>query len=348
MGLILETNSLPCAHGAPACSGKLRTVPEDFIVEEDLGFAPDGAGEHFLVQVRKRNANTAWVAGWLAKATSLRERDIGFAGMKDRNALTTQWFSVPLGKQTTPVWPEHPDIEILQTARHGRKLRRGALAGNRFVITVRQITGDTQVLAARAETIRTQGVPNYFGEQRFGREGMNLTRAAEMFAGRRVKPAQRSLYLSAARSHLFNKVLAARVAQGNWNVLLPGEAVMLAGSHSFFSASEIDASLQTRLAEQDIHPSGPLWGRGGNPATGEAGLLEQQVLEHEERFRTGLEMAGLKQERRALRLLVPEFALEVLDAGTVQCRFTLPAGCYATSVLRELVDYEVFDKEHFL
>lgn len=324
-------------------TGVLRTRPEDFIVEEDLGFAPDGAGEHLLVQLRKCNANTAWVAGWLAKAANLRERDIGFAGMKDRHALTTQWFSVPLGKQPEPAWPQHPDLEILQTARHGRKLRRGALAGNQFVITLRQITGDAATLTARAETIRTQGVPNYFGEQRFGRDAANLVRATEMFVGRRVKPAQRSLYLSSVRSYLFNKVLAARVAQGTWQSLLPGEAVMLAGSHSFFSAAEIDAALQQRLAELDIHPSGPLWGRGDNPATAAAGALEQQVLQDEDVYRAGLEQAGLKQERRTLRLPVPDFALEVLDAGSVQCRFSLPAGCYATSVLRELVDYETFD-----
>jgi len=337
---LLQLPDLPYAHGAPGCSGVLRTVPEDFIVEEDLGFAPEGAGEHLFVQVRKRGANTAWVAGWLAKAAGVRERDIGFAGMKDRQALTTQWFSLPLGRQPEPAWPQHSDIEILQTARHGRKLRRGALAGNRFVITVRQVTGDSAALAARAEAIRARGVPNYFGEQRFGYQTANLARAADMFAGRRVKPAQRSLYLSAARSYLFNKVLAARVAQGNWNALLPGEAVMLAGSHSFFSALEIDEVLHNRLVEQDVHPSGPLWGRGENPAMGAAGLLEQQALENEERFRTGLEMAGLKQERRALRLMVPDFVFEQHDDNTVQCRFSLPAGCYATSVLRELIDYE--------
>lgn len=335
---------LPFAHGAPACFGTLRSVPEDFIVEEELSFELDGAGEHLLVQVRKRNANTAWVAGWLAKAAGLRERDIGYAGMKDRHAVTTQWFSVPLVNVSEPEWPQHPDIEVLQTAWHGRKLRRGALAGNRFVIILRGVQCARTALEARVAQVREKGVPNYFGEQRFGRGGQNVERAQAMFAGRRVKRQQRGMYLSAARSYLFNRVLAARVEAGNWQQLLPGEAVMLAGSHSFFAAGTIDAELKKRLAAGDIQPSGPLWGRGTNPATEQAGRLEAQALADQAELKDGLEKAGLKQERRALQISVPDLALEWQAENTVQLRFSLPAGCYATSVLREISNYE--DKSH--
>lgn len=330
----------PRAHGTVPGRGLLRSRPEDFRVDEDLGLSPDGAGEHLLVQVRKTGANTAWVAGWLARAAGLKERDIGYAGLKDRHAVTSQWFSLPLGNRAEPDWPGHPDIEILQTVRHGRKLRRGTLAGNRFVITLREVTAKPEALAARAESIRTRGVPDYFGPQRFGRGAANLGHAAAMFAGRRVRRHQRGLYLSAARSLLFNRVLAARVEQGSWDRLLPGEAVMLAGSRSFFIADTIEPELQQRLQAGDIHPSGPLWGRGELPSRDTAAALEHSVLEAEEAFRHGLELAGLRQERRALRLPVPDFRLEVTAPATVQCHFTLPAGSFATSVLRELIDYE--------
>ncbi|HET9679172.1 MAG TPA: tRNA pseudouridine(13) synthase TruD [Gammaproteobacteria bacterium] len=344
----MRLNDLPYANGEPACSGVLRTFPEDFIVEELSDIVPDGAGEHLLVQVRKRNANTAWVAGWLAKAAGLRERDIGYAGMKDRHAVTTQWFSVPLINAPEPDWPQHEDIEILSTAWHGRKLRRGALTGNHFTITLREVTGDIQDINARIEQIGTQGVPNYFGEQRFGRGGQNVERAQAMFAGRRVKRQQRGLYLSAARSYLFNRVLAARVQADTWRQLLPGEAVMLSGSRSFFTTTTLDEALEHRLAAGDVQPSGPLWGRGDNPATGDAGALETQTLADAPDLMQGLEQAGLKQERRALRLTVPDLAHDWLDKNTVQLRFSLPAGCYATSVLRDVLDYELHyeDKSH--
>lgn len=330
----------PRAHGAPPGRARLRCEPGDFVVEETLGFAPDGVGEHLFVRLRKTRANTAWVAGWLARAAGLQERDIGYAGRKDRHAVTTQWFSLPLGNRPEPAWPAEPGIEILETVRHGRKLRRGALAGNRFRITLRDFQGDSGRLEARAAALRSAGVPNYFGPQRFGRGGANIERAARMFAGERVKRRQRGLYLSAARSLLFNAVLALRVEAANWQRLLPGEAVLLAGSRSYFVVETIDRPLEARLGGGDVHPSGPLWGRGASPARHEALAVETAALAPHAGFRAGLEAAGLEQERRPLRLPVPDLAVAETAPGVIQCHFSLPAGCFATAVLRELFDCE--------
>jgi len=329
------------AHGGAAARGMLRATPEDFVVEEDLGFAPDGQGEHVLVQVQKRGANTEWVARQLARFAGVRPMDVSYAGLKDRHALTTQWFSVHLPGRAEPDWSGFAcdEYRVLAAGRHTRKLRRGALAGNRFVIRLHALAGDTGVLAARLAQIRERGVPNYFGEQRFGREGGNLARAAELFAGRRREHdrAKRGMYLSAARSYLFNTVLSHRVVQGTWDQALAGECLVLDGSASFFRAEAIDEKLQQRLVQWDIHPSGPLWGRGAPPCGSALNAMEADLLAPHEAFRKGLEQAGMEQERRPLRLAARDMAWE-LSGDTLTVSFVLDAGSYATAVLREAVD----------
>lgn len=328
------------AHGGPAGQGWLRCEPEDFVVDEDLGFAADGQGEHVLVQVQKRGANTEWVARQLARFAGVRPMDVSYAGLKDRHAVTTQWFSVHLPGRAEPDWSGFAGEEyrVLDAVRHTRKLRRGALAGNRFAIRLREVSGPSEDIEQRLARIREQGVPNYFGEQRFGHEGGNLLRAAELFAGARREHdrAKRGMYLSAARSYLFNTVLSERVRQGSWNHALPGECLVLDGTASFFRASVIDDKLSARLALWDVHPSGPLWGRGLPPCGGEINDLEAAWLAPFEALRTGLERAGMEQERRSLRLAVEglEWAREG-DALTL--RFALAAGSYATAVLREVL-----------
>jgi tRNA pseudouridine13 synthase len=340
----------PRASGKPTASARIRSCPEDFQVDEILGFEADGEGEHLLLRVQKRNQNTADVARLLARHAELKQRDVGYCGLKDRNAVTTQWFSVWLPGKPDPDWSsiENDDLRILESKRHRRKLQRGTLQGNRFVIVLRDVEFDEssnrETLGQQLALIQKQGVPNYFGEQRFGRGGKNLTDAAAMFGGRRVKARHlRSLYLSSARSFLFNEVLAARIAAGNWQQALLGEALMLAGSRSYFVAEELNEEIEQRLASGDVLPSGPLWGRGELPSRSEAHALEQEVLAGQtagsESYREGLEQAGLKQERRALRLPVDGFQWHWLPEGqSLQLSFRLPAGCYATSVLRELVN----------
>jgi len=327
------------AFGGPPVSGRLRSVPEDFQVDEELGFAPEGAGEHVFLHVRKRNTNTDWLARQIARIAGVRARDVSYAGLKDRNAVTTQWFSVHLPGRDQPDLTEleSDDVQVIEAKRHSRKLRRGTLQGNRFTLVIRDLSGDRGALEERLSSVIERGVPNYFGEQRFGRDFGNLERARELFEGARVRDRhKRSLYLSAARSFLFNEVLSRRVEQGSWDSLLPGECVILAGSRSFFLADEADTALAERLASWDIHPSGPLWGRGDLPSRAAAAEWELSVVGRHPLFANGLESAGLEQERRALRLAVANLQWQ-WSSGALEIRFTLPAGAFATSVIRELV-----------
>jgi len=325
----------------PEISGTIRTAPEDFQVDEDLGFEPDGAGEHVFLKIRKRNANTDWVARQIARVAGVRPGDVSYAGMKDRNAVTTQWFSVQLPGRDMPDWTPllSDNLQVLSSLRNSRKLRRGALRGNRFMLVVRGLSAASSELEQRLQRIALQGVPNYFGEQRFGQDAGNLDKAEAMFTGKlKVRDRHvRGLYLSAARSQLFNQVLSQRVAAGTWNRALPGEALMLEGTHIVFVADTVDATIEQRLAALDIHPTGPLWGRGLSLARGQALAIEQAALAGFEIFRSGLEQAGLSQERRALRLPVADFQWQFPGNDSVQLSFRLPAGAYATSVLRELV-----------
>lgn len=335
-------SDLPAAFGAPVASGVIRVFPEDFQVDEIPLVEADGQGEHVLLQVEKRLCNTEWVARQLARLAGVPVSDVSYAGLKDRHAVTRQWFSVRLAGKSEPDWPTEAvdGWRVLSHGRHSRKLRRGALRGNAFQIRVRDLTGDWAALEARLERIRLDGMPNYFGEQRFGHDGGNLVAAQALFAGRsrRVDRQQRGLYLSAARSLLFNRVLAVRVEQGSWNRLLEGERVMLDGSASSFQAQQIDEELQGRLQAMDVHPSGPLWGRDNPTVSAAAAQLEAEILAGWELWQAGLERAGAEGDRRALRAPVRNLGW-VQEDGDLVLRFSLPKGAYATALLRECLDY---------
>ncbi|HEV2272331.1 MAG TPA: tRNA pseudouridine(13) synthase TruD, partial [Steroidobacteraceae bacterium] len=294
----------PRAYGAPLCPGRLRTEPEDFLVEELLGFEAAGTGQHVLLKIRKRNANTQWIAGELARACGSQPGDVGYAGLKDRRAVATQWFTVPQSRLSPRDWVgiKSGEYEVLEAHRHSRKLPRGALAGNRFVIKVRGTAVDDASLASRLAQIETRGVPNYFGPQRFGRGGANLKRlGAEL---RSLRPPERGFILSAARSLVFNAVLAERVADGSWERLEPGDLANLDGRASHFRVDAVDEALEARSGELDIHPTGPLWGRGSPACSGRVLELEQCVAAG---LSAACEMtagAGMDHERRSLRLAV--------------------------------------------
>lgn len=332
----------PRAHGAPVCQARLRALPEDFQVEEELPFAPSGAGEHLLLRVRKRGQNTEFTARRLAQCAGVSAREVSYAGLKDRQAVTTQWFSLLIGRRQIPDWSglAVEGIEVLEVHRHARKLRRGALRGNRFVILLREFSGDAAGTEARLRTLVTRGVPNYFGEQRFGREGGNLEQARRLFAGEYRAPRyERGLLLSAARSELFNRVLARRVAQGSWDGALAGDVMLLAGTHSLFRCPVPDATIAARLATADIHPTGPMWGGGEEMTTDACRALEADVLGGEPELCAGLVQAGLEMDRRALRVLPQALCWEWPTDEQLQLAFSLPAGAYATAVLRELARY---------
>lgn len=336
--------SLPRAHGAAVLRARFRVRPEDFFVEEIAGFEASGHGEHLLLTIEKRGLTTAEAIRRIARWADVPERAIGHAGLKDRHAVTRQRISVHLPGREAPDTAalESGSLRVLEAVRHQRKLPRGALAGNRFVLILREVQGERAAIEQRLAAIAARGVPNYFGEQRFGREGDNVAQARAMFAGRRVGRELRSLLLSAARAELFNRVLAVRVERDCWDRALDGEVWMLDGRRSVFGPEPFDAALAQRLAAFDIHPTGPLWGRGALRTRGEAARLEQEALEGDDALalRTGLEAAGLEQERRALRVRPDALRWDWHDAATVRLDFALPPGAYATAVLAELGEME--------
>ena len=329
----------PRAHGAPLCAGRLRSAPEDFLVEEQLGFEPAGAGQHVLLRVRKRDANTQWIARELARACGCRPGDVGYAGLKDRHAVATQWFTVPQSRLSPDDWAGigSGEYQVLEAQRHSRKLPRGALAGNRFVIRVRGAAIDEATLASRLAAVAARGVPNYFGPQRFGRGGANLKRVSEDL--RRLRPAERGFILSAARSLVFNAVLAERVGDGSWERLEPGDLANLDGRASHFRIEALDEALVARCAQLDIHPTGPLWGAGPPPGGARVLALEQRVAAALTSACELVVRAGMEQERRSLRLAVRDLSWRQ-EADAIVVEFRLSRGAYATAVLREVFALE--------
>lgn len=333
------------AYAAPL-TGQFRVQPEDFIVNEQIDIALSGIGEHLWLQVRKTGANTDWVAGQIARCAQVPASEVGYAGLKDRHAVTTQWFSVQLPGKADPDFTNlPPEIEILQQQRHDKKLRRGALLSNQFILTLRNCSGDLPVAQAICAEISQRGLPNYYGEQRFGHNRGNLTKAQRWFEGSFTPKQrnQRSLYLSAARSWIFNHVLSARIQQHTWDQRLDGDVFMFEGGSAWF-ADDASSELSTRLAAFDLHPTGVLWGRGELPTQGSMRTLEAREAAQFPIFCAGLEKQGLKQERRALRIKVADLAFNQVDTTTVRLSFSLPAGAYATILLEQLGQFSMADK----
>lgn len=308
----------PRAYGATTATADFRCEPEDFQVVERLGFAPVGEGEHVFLWVEKRGENTAWVAKAIAQVAGVKEQDVGYAGRKDRHALTRQWFSVYLplrAGQGEPDWQQlnSPSIAVQQVVRHTRKLRPGDHEANSFVIRLRHVCGEQAQITQRFEQLVAGGVPNYFGEQRFGNHGANLLEAEQLlFGGRRyTNTSKRGLMLSAARSYLFNRVLAGRVQRGDWQQVVAGEPCEYA--------------------------SGPLWGRGRSLAGDKLLAWETEQLSAWADWCDALEHKGLQQERRPLVLTLQEPAFSWVAPDQVELSFTLTTGAFATAVLQELV-----------
>jgi len=330
------------SSGRPTATGRLRCEPQDFKVVEIPGFELTGAGEHDYLNIEKTNANTSWVARGLARYARVPVRDIGFAGMKDRRAVTRQWFSVrrPGGEKANWDRLDLEGVSVLDIQRHDRKLRRGSHRGNHFQICLRSLSDEEPAtpLDERLARIAAAGVPNYFGEQRFGWNGGNIDLAMRCFKGGRMPRGQRSIAFSAARSLIFNDVLSARVLAGDWNSLRDGDIANLNGSGSIFPVGSIDVELQRRCHEFDLHPTGVLWGKGAPTTTGSANEIERQAAQSRPELARGLER-NTDEGRRALRLEVKELEwAQSNDALTLS--FSLLRGGFATAVLRELVCYE--------
>ncbi len=337
--------TLPRAYGGAAGSGTIRTLPEDFQVTEIPLVTPDGDGEHCWLRILKRNTNTAWVAKQLADFAGVSQKNVSYAGMKDRYAVTEQWFSVQLPGRADPDWQavNNEDFEVLEASRHSRKLKTGALRGNRFRIRVRDVDAGAGDIEARLVQLK-QGVPNSFGVQRFGRGGDNLVQAERLLARpkARVSRNKRSIWLSSVRSALFNRVLAARIEAGNWNRPMQGDAFQLEGKSAVFTPDDTDTDIEARCSAGEIHPTGPLCGSGDVMVSGAAAALEREVLSPYRDWIAGLDAFRMNHARRALRVMPGELS-GVQDAEQQWLlSFSLPAGSYATSLL-----YEIFEVKEY-
>jgi tRNA pseudouridine13 synthase len=332
------------ALGPALLRAVIRSQPSDFKVIEELSIDLSDDGEHDFLLIEKVSANTQWVADALARHANVSSRDAGFAGLKDRHAITRQWFSVRRPGRDGTDWGlfSADGVTILEQRRHRRKLKRGAHKGNSFEIVLRGegIESTQDAVNERLARIATGGVPNYFGEQRFGRDGGNLNLARQLFSGGRLPRPKRSIALSSARSFLFNEILARRVDQGSWNTVLLGELANLDGSASVFSVTELDDEIAQRCLTMDIHPSGTLWGDNAPLATGAVAELEREVTEPYADLTAGLLSVRMDAASRSLRLPVRDLHWDFTE-NALRLEFRLDPGGYATTVLREIAEISV-------
>ncbi|MGJ8681256.1 tRNA pseudouridine(13) synthase TruD [Paraglaciecola sp.] len=327
-------------------TGQLKASAEDFQVSEILGYEPCGEGEHIYLWVEKSGLNTAYLAEQIAKFTQLPLRNVTYAGRKDKHALTSQWFSVHLPGKGEFDWNlfNEPGAKVLKAVRHNKKLRTGVLKGNHFTITLNNLSS-VQGIDERLQNIEVQGVPNYFGAQRFGStryddRGGNLVLAEKMVNGESIRNRnKRSMAISALRSWLFNENIHNRLTLDKLTQALPGDVMQLAGSNSFFCPDIIDSSITKRLLEQDIYTTAPLWGAGDLVSQNEVYQLEDAIAQNNSLVTQTLASLGLKQERRSLRLF-PKDMRWALTENNLNLQFSLPAGCFATSIIREVINVQ--------
>lgn len=333
---------LAFAYTEPEITASYKVSPEDFQVKEILNFEPDGEGDHLFFLVEKKGLTTQDVQKRLMQYFKLPDKDVSFSGMKDKQALTQQWFSIKHGNKAlidTKVL-NSDQLQVLQVLKNKRKLRRGSHQSNQFVIRLRELSEKPEALVDKLQLLSINGVPNYFGQQRFGRNGDNVEKARLYFSGSfKIKDRyQRSLYISAARAHLFNLVLSRRVEAKTWNTYIAGDVMSLDNSAASFMPESWDQILAERLDKKDIHPSGPMWGAGDLKSKGLAAEFELDLVNAEDELKSGLEKAGLVQERRALRSMPSKLSYKIEDETTMVLEFSLSKGAYATSFLRELVN----------
>ncbi len=329
------------ALGPSLFTASIRSSVSDFIVTEELSIDFSDDGEHDYLWIEKTGANTHWVAERLADHAGVPALDVGYAGLKDRHAITRQWFSVRRPGPHDSIWSSFAakGVCILDTRLHRRKLRRGAHKANAFRIALRAPDTATrqEIIAQRLCKIIDGGVPNYFGAQRFGHGGANIQLCRSLFSGRRLSRAQRSIALSAARSLIFNEIVDTRVRQGSWNTILLGELANLDGSGSIFAVDDLTADLRNRCASQDIHPSATLWGDGAPQTAHAVAELEQCAADKYPDIAAGLIQARVEASTRPVRLRVQNLSWEI-DDDVLWLEFSLRRGGYATTVLREIVE----------
>ena len=322
--------------------GQVGPAPEDFQVDEVPLYSASGQGEHHYLQVRKRLLTTPELVRRVARATGVQERDIGYAGLKDKYAVTTQWLSLPAKAALSSPLDLGQGVEVLGLSRHENKLRTGHLLGNRFTIQLVGVAEDARERAeAIADRLRSRGLPNYFGAQRFGHAGRNLSDALAWLEGgaRGRGRFEQKLYPSVIQSELFNRYLTARLSIGVQD-LIAGEVVRLEGAGAMFRVEDV-VQEQPRFAARDLHLMGPMPGPKMRPATAAALELEQEQIQalglSEKHLLTLGRLAP--GARRDLFAPLSDLSIEALvgdDSPRLRLSFTLPAGGYATEVLRQL------------
>ncbi len=324
----------------PKQTALLKAECADFLVKEQLGYDMSGDGEFVAVKVRKTDCNTLFVGEQLAKFAGISARNMSYAGLKDRKAITEQWFSLQMPGQPTPDFSQFSleGVEILDVTRHQRKIRIGSLQGNHFEILLRNAE-ETDELKVRLDFLVKNGFPNYFTEQRFGRDGNNLTQALRWANGEiNVKDRnKRSFYLSAARSEIFNLIVAKRIELGLAQQVLNGDILQLNGSHSWFVVDESEdlAQLQQRLAQQDVLLTAPLIGEEEKSAVD----FENEIFAQHQALFSLMRQERMKAARRAI-LMQPQHFQGQFEPNGLRLQFALPAGSYATALIRELVNVE--------
>ena len=324
----------------PKQTALLKAECADFVVKEQLGYDMSGDGEFVAVKVRKTDCNTLFVAEQLAKFAGIFARNMSYAGLKDRKAVTEQWFSLQMPGQPTPDFSQFSleGVEILDVTRHQRKIRIGSLQGNHFEILLRNAE-ETDELKVRLGFLAKNGFPNYFTEQRFGRDGNNLTQALRWANGEiKVKDRnKRSFYLSAARSEIFNLIVSKRMELNLAQQILVGDVLQLNGSHSWFVVDESEdlAQLQQRLAQQDVLLTAPLIGEEEKSAVD----FEHEIFAQHQALFALMRQERMKAARRPI-LMHPQYFQWQFEPNGLHLQFALPAGSYATALIRELVNIE--------
>ncbi|KAE9541497.1 tRNA pseudouridine(13) synthase TruD [Ursidibacter maritimus] len=333
--------TLTYLFGKPQQAGRLKAQFADFIVKEELGYDLTGEGEFVAVKIRKTDANTLFVGEKLAEFAGISAKNMSYAGLKDRHAITEQWFCLHLaGKETPDFSPfQLEGVEILEVTRHNRKIRVGSLAGNYFELLLRDVQ-ESPELIHRLNQIQAVGFPNYFTEQRFGRDGHNLTQAQRWASGEiKVKDRKkRSFYLSAARSEIFNLVVADRIASDTFKQVIENDIVQLAGSNSWFIAQADElASLNQRLAQGDILLTAPLVGENSLQQT--VSEREQKIVSEQQLLLNLMAQERTNATRRPMFCVPTEFEWHFEPEG-LRLQFFLPSGSYATALVRELISLD--------
>lgn len=366
--LNLSVDNWHYLHGNPLFKATIKEQLSDFKVIETLSFEPSGEGEHTFLYIEKTGLNTAFVAEELAKFAKLPLRAVSYAGRKDKYATTLQWFGIYFGgkqaksRKTASVKPADIDwsnfqlsgVKIIKITKNDRKLRVGAIKANHFDIVLRNIdTLNTQALSERIEAIKLKGVPNYYGNQRFGelikadgtvQLGGNLALAEKLVNGEAIRNRNKnSMAISALRSWFFNHAVSYRISSTDYMQVLDGDALSLTGTNSFFIHNALAEDANTtiaRIKEKDVNITAPLWGKGSLDSCKQALAFEQAFINNHQEVATALENLDLSQQRRPIFVFPQDLHAELGD-NTLRLTFSLPSGCFATSILRELADIQV-------